>query len=99
MEDEPAAIDVSYTIEFYRNHACIGYPIGTPVESMLWLQTATSFRIFRTRWMSSGEVVQTDLTAGIKKLQRVWRRLREVRRRALRFVRAREIGWRREAPA
>lgn len=83
-------IDTSYTIEFYRKHNCIGYPAGTPLESMLWLQHAEKICIYRTRWFSSGQTIRTNLTWRIRQFQELWRRRHHLLRRAIYLLRRRE---------
>ena len=99
MDDEPTCIDTCYTIELYSAQRCIGYPQGTPIESMR-LRGYQRFRILRTRWMSGGASPKVkDLTWRLIHFQQLWRRRRAFMRRVTAFVRRREIGQRTSHPA
>ncbi len=98
--DVDIPIDTSYTIELHKKNRNIGYPVGTPIASMLWFRDAEKICIYRTRWFLSGEVIQTDLTWRIQQFQELWRVRRKFLRALPRLLRRREIeGFRALLPS
>jgi len=88
----PFEIHKTYWIELRRENGIVAYPAGTPVLS-IYTNSLKAIRIYRYYVTIAGTYsAPTDITGPFLRFQRRCRQWFFIRRRAFRWVRARELG-------